>query len=95
MQFLLTIAHILAYTLIQTFGFTFFTLALQRLGKIRRLYRWKAFFYLLLVNLAGTVTFGEHAWQRTSTPVAALLFLIGMAFFIGIHLYLAYRHIRK
>lgn len=95
MQMLLTIAHTLSYTLVQTFGFMLFSLGLQRLGKLRRLYLTKAFFYLLLVNAAGTLTFGEEAWQRTSTPVAALLFLLGMAFFIGCHLCLAYRHIRK
>ena len=95
MQLLLTIAHILSYTLVQTFGFTLFPLGLQRLGKLRRLYLAKAFFYLLLVNAAGTLTFGEETWQRTSTPVAAMLFLLGMAFFIGCHLCLVYRHIRK
>ena len=92
---LLTIVHTFAYALVQTFGFTLFTLALQRLGKLTRLHRRKAFLYLLLVNIAGTLTFGEDAWQRTSTPVAALLFLLGMAFFIVCHVYLVYRHMRK
>lgn len=95
MDYLLTIVHILVYTLIQTFGVTLFTLALQRLGKVKELYRGKAFLYLLLVNIAGTMTFGGISWQKTSTPVAALLFLLGMAFFIGSHLYLAYRQFRK
>lgn len=89
----LILAHTLAYTLVQTFGFTLFSLALQRLGKLRGLHRGRAFFYLLLVNGAGTLTFGEAAWQKTSTPVAALLFLLGMAFFIAAHLYLALRRL--
>ena len=47
---ILTIAHTFAYALIQTFGFSIFTLALQHLGRLKRLYRLKAFFFLLLMN---------------------------------------------
>ncbi len=92
---LLTIAHVFAYAIIQTFGFSIFTIALQRLGRLRRLYRLKAFFFLLLMNVAGTMTYGEAAWQRVTTPVAAGIFLIGMVFFFGSHLYLGWRHIRR
>ena len=73
---ILTIAHTFAYALIQTFGFSIFTLALQRLGRLKRLYRLKAFFFLLLMNAAGTMTYGEAAWQRVTTPIAAALFLM-------------------
>ena len=41
MDILLTIAHVFAYAIIQTFGCTLFTLALQRLGRLHRLYRLK------------------------------------------------------
>ena len=100
---ILTIAHTFAYALIQTFGFSIFTLALQRLGRLKRLYRLKAFFFLLLMNAAGTMTYGEAAWQRVTTPIAAalflvlavFLFLIGMAFFFASHLYLGWKRLRK
>ena len=65
---ILTIAHTFAYALIQTFGFSIFTLALQRLGRLKRLYRLKAFFFLLLMNAAGTMTYGEAASPRPSPP---------------------------
>ena len=47
------------------------------------------------MNAAGTMTYGEAAWQRVTTPVAAGIFLIGMVFFFGSHLYLGWRHIRR
>ncbi|WP_303104488.1 hypothetical protein [uncultured Mitsuokella sp.] len=95
MNILLTIAHVFAYAIIQTFGFTLFTLALQRLGRLQRLYRLKALLFLVMVNAAGTMTFGEAAWGRTSTPVAAGLFLIGMAFFLAAHFYLGWKKLRR
>lgn len=95
MDILLTIAHVFAYAIIQTFGCTLFTLALQRLGRLHRLYRLKAFSFLILVNVAGTMTFGEAAWGRTSTPVAAGLFLLGMVFFLAAHLYLGWKNFRR
>ena len=52
---LLTIAHTFAYALIQTFGFSIFTLALQRLGRLKRLYRLKAFFFARHLY---------HGWKR-------------------------------
>ena len=79
---ILTIAHTFAYALIQTFGFSIFTLALQRLGRLKRLYRLKAFFFLLLMHAAGTMTYSA-------------LFLIGMAFFFASHLYLGWKRLRK
>ena len=78
---ILTIAHTFAYALIQTFGFSIFTLALQRLGRLKRLYRLKAFFFLLLMNAAGTMTYGEAAWQRVTTPIAAALLASGVRVF--------------
>ena len=92
---LLTIAHTFAYALIQTFGFSIFTLALQRLGRLKRLYRLKAFFFLLLMNAAGTMTYGETSWQQVTTPIAAALFLIGMAFFFASHLYLGWKRLQR
>ncbi|MDY4474649.1 hypothetical protein, partial [Mitsuokella sp.] len=67
----------------------------QRLGRLHRLYRLKAFSFLILVNAAGTMTFGEAAWGRTSTPVAAGLFLLGMVFFLAAHLYLGWKNFRR
>lgn len=92
---LLTIAHTFAYALIQTFSFSIFTLALQRLGRLKRLYRLKAFFFLLLMNAAGTITYDETAWQQVTTPMAAALFLIGMAFFFASHLYLGWKRLQR
>lgn len=92
---LLTIAHTFAYALIQMFGFSIFTLALQRLGRLKHLYRLKAFFFLLLMNAAGTITYGETAWQQVTTPMAAALFLIGMAFFFASHLYLGWKRLQR
>ena len=69
--------------------------ALQRLGRLKRLYRLKAFFFLLLMNAAGTMTYGETAWQQVTTPMAAALFLIGMAFFFASHLYLGWKRLQR
>ena len=41
------------------------------------------------------MTFGEAAWGRTSTPVAAGLFLLGMVFFLAAHLYLGWKNFRR
>lgn len=85
---LITIGQLMAYTLIQTFGISIFTLSLYRLKKISSVYRLRAFFYLLLVNVAGTLTFGPEAWLKTSQPVAAGLFVLGIPFMLGSHLWL-------
>ena len=92
---LLSLAHLLAYTLVQTFGISIFTLSLKRIGKLSRSYRVKAFLFLLMVNLSGTLTFGEFNWQNASRPIAAGLFLIGMAFFFLCHAFLAWRYLKK
>ena len=85
---LITIGQLMAYTLIQTFGVSIFTLSLYRLKKIPSVYRLRAFFYLLLVNAAGALTFGPEAWLKTSQPVAAGLFILGIPFMLGSHLWL-------
>ena len=82
---MLSLIHILAYTLIQTFGISIFSLSLKRIGVLQNVYRIKIFIFLLMVNLAGTMTFGEETWQNTSRPVAAGIFLIGMLFFSFCH----------
>lgn len=91
---LFNIAQLLAYTLAQAFGISIFTLSLERLGKIAAVYRLRAFFYLLLVNVAGSLTFGIDSWLRTSLPMAAGIFLLGIPFGLATHLYLAYRKIK-
>lgn len=85
---LISIGQLLAYTLIQTFGVSIFTLSLYRLQKIPSVYRWRSFFYLLLVNAAGTMTFGLAPWLQTSQPVAAGLFILGIPFMLLSHLWL-------
>ena len=39
--------------------------------------------------------YGETAWQQVTTPMAAALFLIGMAFFFASHLYLGWKRLRQ
>lgn len=92
---LFNFAQLLAYTLMQAFGISIFTLSLQRLGKISSVYRVRAFIYLLMVNVAGALTFGIASWLSTSRPVAAGLFLLGIPFGLATHLYLAYRQIKR
>ena len=85
---LISLGQILAYTLVQTIGISIFTLSLYRLKKIRQVYRLKAFFYLAMVNFAGALTFGIDAWLATSKPVAAGIFILGIPFMLGSHLWL-------
>jgi hypothetical protein len=85
---LISIGQLLAYTLVQTFGVSIFTLSLYRLQKIAGVYRLRAFFYLLLVNTAGALTFGLTPWLQTSKPVAAGLFILGIPFMLLSHLWL-------
>lgn len=87
----MNIGQLLAYTLIQTFGVSIFTLSLYRLGKIRQVYRLKAFFYLALVNFAGALTFGLEPWLKTSQPIAAGFFVLGIPFMLGSHLWLFFK----
>ena len=47
------------------------------------------------MNAAGTMTYGETSWQQVTTPMAAALFLIGMAFFFASHLYLGWKRLRQ
>lgn len=90
---LLTIGQLMAYTLVQTFGISIFTLSLNRLGKLTSVYRWQAFGFLLLVNFAGSLTFGLDNWLRTSKPIAAGLFLFGIPFMLGSHVWLFYKRL--
>ena len=93
---LMTAAHTLLYALVQTAAFAMFALTLKRLGcadYLRILP--KAFFYILTVNAAGTLTFGEILWQAKSRPVAGAVFIAGMAFFIFGHIYLLWRLAKK
>ena len=85
---LISIGQLLAYTLVQTFGVSIFTLSLYRLKKTSGVYRLRSFFYLLLVNAAGAMTFGLEAWLQTSRPVAAGLFILGIPFMLISHLWL-------
>ncbi|MBO5650901.1 MAG: hypothetical protein J6O13_04285 [Selenomonas sp.] len=85
---LITIGQLLAYTLVQTFGISIFTLSLYRLKKIRQVYRLKTFFYLAMVNFAGALTFGPEPWMNTSRPTAAGLFVLGIPFMLVSHLWL-------
>ena len=90
---LISLGQILAYTLVQTIGISIFTLSLYRLKKIRQVYRLKAFFYLAMVNFAGALTFGTAPfgtapWLATSKPVAAGIFILGIPFMLGSHLWL-------
>jgi len=91
----LTIAHVFLYALIQTLGVGIFTLALKRLGKLKRFYLIKAFIYLLMVNAAGTLTFGAESWEYTSRPVMAGLFTLGVIFFLAAHIYLFLRKMKR
>lgn len=85
---LINIGQLLAYTFVQAFGISVFTLSLYRLHKIRSVYRLRSFFYLLLVNTAGALTYGLAAWLKTSQPVAAGIFILGIPFMLGSHLWL-------
>ena len=89
---LLTIGQLIAYTLVQTFGISIFTLSLNRLGKLASVYRWEAFG---LVNFAGALTFGADSWLRTSKPIAAGLFLLGIPFMLGSHAWLVYKRLKN
>ena len=93
MNIFYTVGHTAAYALIQTAAFALFALALFRLKKIKSMPLAKAFFFILTVNIAGTLTFGEDSWQRTSMPVADVFFLAGMGVFFAAHLWLAARRI--
>ena len=88
---LLTIGHTFFYALWQAFAYSIFTLGLFRAGFIKRQRRLKAFFWLLAINICGTVTFGETAWQHASKPVAAVFILVALVVFVFCHLYLAWR----
>lgn len=92
---ILTIGQLIAYTLVQTFGISIFTLSLNRLGKLASVYRWEAFGFLLLVNFAGALTFGADSWLRTSKPIAAGLFLLGIPFMLGSHAWLVYKRLKN
>lgn len=85
------IVQLAAYAVVQTFGISIFTLSLQRLGKLKRVYRLKAFWYLLLINLAGGLTFHAESWFHTTIPVVGALFIIGVPFMILTHLYLLFK----
>lgn len=92
---LINIGQLLAYTLVQTFGVSIFTLSLSRLHKIKSVYRLRIFFYLLMVNVAGAITFGIEPWLTTTKPVAAGIFLLGIPLGIGVHLYLFFTKLRQ
>jgi len=91
---LLTFAHTFFYAFGQTFGVMIFKLALKRLGKLENLNPVKTFFFLLLFNIAGTMTFGETSWQARTTPLLGGIFALGVLFFLSAHLYLAYRKVK-
>ncbi len=95
MSYLLTFVHILLFSVFQAFGASMFTLTLRRLGKIQRLYRLKAFLFLFLMNIAGTITYGETNWQHAAIPISAFLITAGVLFFLLGHIYLALHKIKK
>ena len=41
------------------------------------------------------LAFSASAWQQVTTPMAAALFLIGMAFFFASHLYLGWKRLQR
>ena len=90
-----SIAQIVSYTIAQTIGVSIFTISLKRLGKLPRVYRLRVFGYLLLVNVAGALTFGADAWLRVSKPTVAAIFIFGVPFMLGSHLYLLWRYKRS
>lgn len=89
---LTTAIHLAAYAFIQTAAFALFALSLRRLQKIKSLRIIKPFLFILTVNVAGALTFGETAWQKTTSPLAAGAFVAGMAFFAAAHVYLLTKH---
>ncbi len=98
----LTIAHIFFYALIQTAAFAMIILSMRRLNSTHRPLQKIAaanpvavYFFILTVNAAGTMTFGELAWQTKSRPIAAGLFLLFGAVFVTVHLFLAAKKLRR
>lgn len=91
MHIIYEIVQLIAYAVVQTFGVSIFTLSLHRLGKMKRVYYLKTFWYLLLINLAGGLTFHAQSWFDTTKPVVSALFIIGVPFMIITHLYMLFR----
>lgn len=91
MHLIYELVQLIAYAIVQTFGVSIFTLSLQRLGKLSRVYRLKVFSFLFFVNLAGGMTFSAESWFHTTIPVVGGLFIIGVPFMIITHLYLLFK----
>jgi len=86
-----TFAQTFFYALWQAFGYSMATLGLHRLGVLKRQRRLRAFLWLLAINVCGTLTFGDAAWQRASQPAAVLLICVGIAVFLLCHLSLFWK----
>ena len=85
---LLTFGHIIFSALIQTMIYVMFARGMKRLGKPRdKSEAARAFIFIVGINFAGVLTFGETSWQTKSVPVAAGFFVVGMAFFFFAHIY--------